>query len=341
MREPEILLLDEFTNALDSPARRHVLNILESLAESCVLVLATHRLNMLPSAIQREVALESGRITHAGPLRARRAGMTQYHGKMSRYPPVMRPEPELGPLPLIDIRNATVYLEREPVLHAVNWRVLPGEHWLVSGGNGAGKSTLLRLVAAEEYPAAGGEILRRDPQGRPVHDQESLRKGIRLLSNSLQAAYAYDVTGLELVLSGLEASIGLYREYAPEEINQARQRIAQVSNNAENLENRSIRSLSTGQMRRLLLARALAGSPYLLLLDEPFSGMDEGSRLRMLRLLAGIAAAGTQLVMVSHHETDMPGCITHILTLDGGRIVGMGPRRAGKALKISAEFEEC
>ena len=329
MRKPEVLLLDEFTNALDTQACRRVVGILEMLAEDRTLVLATYRRSILPREITRETALEKGNIVHDGPLRARTSQKNTLAGQHP-FPDGPRARGNTTKIPpLIDIRDATVYLGRLPVLHSVNWSIRQGEHWAVLGENGAGKSTLLRLAAGEEYPAVGGVVFRHTPYGTPVSDQETLRKGVRLLSDALQANYAYNLPGLDLVLSGFEASIGTYREYLPEELAEARERIRLVSGSRsrENLEARPIRSLSTGELRRLLLARALVGAPYLLLLDEPFSGLDEAARRHMRDLLEDIAATGTQLAMVSHHESDLPACITHALRLDRGRVMGAEVRK--------------
>lgn len=322
MRAPKLLLLDEFTNALDKSSLKRVLALLEEIAAESTLLLATHRRELLPEAVRREIVLEKGRLVRSGPLERLETEAA------TGTPSVPHQEKNASPggdafaeIPLIELRQATVYLERVPVLHDIDWTLRRGEHWAVLGKNGAGKSTFLRLLAGEEYPAYGGSINRHDPQGNAVTDQESLRRGTRLLSDRLQAHYAYNLSGLELVLSGFEASIGLYREYSPEEITEARQRIQDVTATpAENLENRAIRTLSTGQLRRLLLARALVGEPYLLLLDEPFSGLDEATRRHIRDILSRIARQGVHIIMVSHHAEDLPSCIRHTLRLVDGRI---------------------
>ena len=90
-----------------------------------------------------------------------------------------------------------------------------------------------------------------------------------------------------------------------------------------------VRSCSTGELRRLLLARALAGEPDLLLLDEPFSGLDAASRMEFMCLLDQLARQHIQMVMVTHHESDIIPAITHVLQLEGGRIKALWERKKG------------
>ena len=224
----------------------------------------------------------------------------------------------------IEIVNATVYLSGTPVLHDINWTIEPGQNWAVLGDNGAGKSTLMRLVAGDEFAAAGGSVRRWLPrQGGEQVKLECIRKGIRLVSDLQQATYTYDITGEELVFSGIDNSVGVYRAIASDELDEAHYCMRLLG--VEHLARRSIRRCSTGEMRRLLLARALIGSPDLLLLDEPCSGLDPAARDHMLELVDALMDQGVQIVLVSHRREDLIPTITHLLRLDHGRVTWNGP----------------
>lgn len=223
--------------------------------------------------------------------------------------------------PLIEIEHVFVTYpgtERH-ILNDFNLTLYEGEHAVIRGGNGAGKSTLLRLLAGDEIVAYGGEIVRELPrQGGVVDRLEVLRKGVRLVSDRQQATYTYDITGEELVFSGIDNSVGVYREPSEKELAQVTDILASL--HLEFLAKRTIRSCSTGEFRRLLLARALAGEPDLLLLDEPFSGLDAPSRNEFFALLNQLARQGVQMILVTHHKADIFPAITHMLQLENGRI---------------------
>ena len=315
VREPEVLLLDEVTDGLDARARNTLLDALERASELSTLVMTTHRPETLPSWIGRQIVLENGKAVD-GP-------MLETAVEPEKEPAPVASAPELkgirGCSARIAIKDASVFIDRVPVLYDINWTINPGENWAVLGGNGAGKSTLLRLLAGDEIVAYGGEIVRELPrQGGVVDRLEVLRKGVRLVSDRQQATYTYDITGEELVFSGIDNSVGVYREPSEKELAQVTDILASL--HLEFLAKRTIRSCSTGEFRRLLLARALAGEPDLLLLDEPFSGLDAPSRNEFFALLNQLARQGVQMILVTHHKADIFPAITHMLQLENGRI---------------------
>ncbi|MES9997077.1 ATP-binding cassette domain-containing protein [Desulfovibrio aminophilus] len=321
---PPVLLLDEFSNGLDARSRARMLELLEVVGRTSTLVIATHRNDSLPLCLHRAIRLDKGRILSDGPcLRpaAKRA--------LAPSIPEIRicPQPLADAEPLVRIRNATVYVDRVPVLREIDWSLHHGEQWILSGPNGAGKSTLLRLIAGEEYPAAGGAITRILPRhGGEVADRETLGRAISLVSDRQQAAYGYDLSGEELVLSGFDNSVGVYREYSRAERATATGWLERLG--AASLAERSLRSLSTGQLRILFLARAMVRNPEILLLDEPFSGLDSTARAGMMALLENLIATGVHLVLVTHHADDVPRLMTHVACMEQGRIVAAGPRTA-------------
>ena len=315
VRESEVLLLDEVTDGLDARARNTLLDALERASELSTLVMTTHRPETLPSWIGRQIVLENGKAVD-GP-------MLETAVEPEKEPAPVASAPELkgirGCSARIAIKDASVFIDRVPVLYDINWTINPGENWAVLGGNGAGKSTLLRLLAGDEIVAYGGEIVRELPrQGGVVDRLEVLRKGVRLVSDRQQATYTYDITGEELVFSGIDNSVGVYREPSEKELAQVTDILASL--HLEFLAKRTIRSCSTGEFRRLLLARALAGEPDLLLLDEPFSGLDAPSRNEFFALLNQLARQGVQMILVTHHKADIFPAITHMLQLENGRI---------------------
>ena len=320
--KPKILLLDECSDGVDRPHRAQLFAVLEHVASKTTLVCATHRPKHLLACCQRTYYL------HDGHLQA-------YMAAQIDTPNIVEPKfikyiPQTGQL-IFKLTNATVFIDGSEVLHKINWEVHQGEHWLIDGANGAGKSTLLRLLYGEECVAAGGKIERYLPSIEQERGGEisldCLHAKVSLVSPLLESTYGYVLTGLELVLTGLENSVGVYREYTNEEIAQARE-MCGLFINQESLAwvlERPFTQLSTGQVRRLFLARALMSKPDVLLLDEPCTGLDSESREHYLQLLERIACGellgkSVTLIVIAHNLTDIPKCLNRRAFMASGHL---------------------
>lgn len=336
VRNPAVLLLDEVTDGLDKEARVRLLSVLERVAKVTTLVISTHRPETLPPWMRREIRLHGGRILADGPTGARTAeDELRLSSPVGGLPalttsPVLAPAlgktslPQVQDTPFsgarVELQDATVFIDRKPVLHSLNWTIRPGENWAVVGSNGAGKSTLLRLLAGDETPAWGGAIRRYlPPHGQEVTDLETTRRYVRLVSDMQQATYGYNLSGEDLVLSGQDNTVGLYRRVSPAELEHAHHCLELFG--VQHLAKRSIRHCSTGEVRRLLLARAIMGEPALLLLDEPCSGLDPAARHHILSLIDALGHRGVQFILVTHHDQDVISAVNRVLYLADGHIV--------------------
>lgn len=302
--------------------------MLEEYAGRCTVILTAHRPEEIPDWCRERRYVSKGRLPDAPPAvfaapAARRGESRPAYSATGRI--------------LLALENVSVYIDRHKVLHDVTWSLHEGEHWQITGANGSGKSTLLRLLAGDEFVAAGGIISRWLPgQGGHVEMLADVRKGVRLVSDLSQALYGFTLSGLELVCSGFDNSIGVYREFTEKERDEALRVMAGLfpEGDAARVAEKSIRQLSSGQLRRLFLARALMGRPDILLLDEPCSGLDAESRARYLTLLDRLAGqpeegeqdgqdipGGVHLVFVSHHGEDAPLCVNREARMERGRLV--------------------
>ena len=221
---------------------------------------------------------------------------------------------------LIRIANADVFRNRKRILHDINWQMNADENWGVLGKNGSGKSTLIKLIYGDLDPAFGGKIQRFDRRSQRTIWQT--KNCIGCISADFQANYREELTGEEVVASGFFSSVGLLEKPSWPRITKVRKLIRRFGLNG--LAKKSILRMSYGELRKLLLLRAFVNAPKLLLLDEPFDGLDTKAKAQMADALERLSRNGTRLIVVTHHWNDLPRCITHALYLNAGRIVAQG-----------------
>ncbi len=230
--------------------------------------------------------------------------------------------------PLISIENSSVTRAGHRLVGPLSWQVLRGEHVAVIGHNGSGKTTLLKLLRGEYLPDGEGERIYDFGDG-PQHTVLGLRQRIGLVSADQQDFYFLHATrtlGRSVVLSGFFDTPLLYEEASPDQEVAADEVIGLLG--IEDLAVREMGTLSTGQVRKLLIARALVSQPDVLLLDESLEGLDVVSRAEVLALLEKAGERST-LVCAVHRVGDMPDCIKRIFLMDSGRIVSEMSRGDG------------
>jgi molybdate transport system ATP-binding protein len=305
-----VLLLDEVFNGLDARAREKLRRALERPRGGHDWVLTSHRPKELPSNVTHVARIEDGRILETHSPRP-------WDGTKHSPRALPRSRARTGEgAPLVRIANATIYRDYRPVIRDLNWTLLPGEHWAVLGANGSGKSTLLSLIYGDLHPALGGTIERA---GLSSGDRiEDWKRRVAWISPELQADHFAAHSLEEVVISGRYASVGLNVPPTAADRRSAR-RWLKYFNIAE-LRDRGPRSVSYGQMRLALFARAMANDPELLLLDEPCTGLDGDVRERVLREIERLARGGTQIVMAVHDADDIVPAVRNVLQLKrGGR----------------------
>jgi molybdate transport system ATP-binding protein len=327
---PRLLLLDEVLNGLDAANRARVLGWLARRSRRLPWVLATHRLEDVPRGANRALVLGRGRVAYRGPMRG--APLAEWLRARHR---LQARRPRRVGRALVRLRDARVYLDGSRALSGISLAVRGGECWVVHGRNGSGKTTLLRTLYGDHGVAVGGRIERAGVSpGVPL---EHFRRRVGLVAPHLQAEHPRELTVTEVVQSGRHASIGLNGAPSPADRAAARRALALFG--LTRLARRPLAELSYGESRRVLFARACVREPELLLLDEPFAGVDAPTRHALLRRVAALAANGAAVVVTTHQRDDWPGCATHELELAGGRARYCGPLRTRRvrAPRLSPE----
>jgi iron complex transport system ATP-binding protein len=211
------------------------------------------------------------------------------------------------------------------ILHDITWSVAKGEKWVVLGLNGSGKTSLLRLLSGFGYPSRGSIQVLGESFGKA--DLRHLRKRIGWVHGDLAKEFPGFMTCREVVESGGEGSIALYEEIRGKVARRAEEALDAMG--ARHLSRRLFATLSTGERQRVLIARALAAGPELLLLDEPCIGLDPVAREDFLVSLASLFAARRELTVISvtHHVEEIFEGYGRVLLVAGGRVVARGDRR--------------
>lgn len=224
---------------------------------------------------------------------------------------------------LVDFEDVSFIRDGKTLLGPITWQVELDERWVIVGPNGAGKTTLIRLAAAEEFPSSGKAWIMGERVGKT--DMRDLRTMIGVSSSALGNRIPPNEKVADLVVSAGYAILGRWREeYEELDLDQATEILEQVG--ALHLAERTWGTLSEGERKRVLVARALMTNPELLLLDEPSAGMDLGGREDLVGYLGELAmdADAPAIVMITHHVEEIPDGFTHALLLDEGSVVAQG-----------------
>jgi iron complex transport system ATP-binding protein len=247
--------------------------------------------------------------------------------------------------PVLDLIDASVIKADRPILNGLTLTIHAGEHTAIVGPNGAGKSALVRLLTHEDRAVA-------PPDGTsPVRvfgddrwDVFELRSQLGIVSADLHQRFVAGnsegrIRGEAAVLSGFLASDGILRYGAVTDDMRRRAAAALERMGAGHLAMRWMDELSSGEARRVLLARALVTSPRALVLDEPTTGLDLVARHDFMERVRQIARDGTTIILITHHIDEIIPEVERVVLLKEGRIAATGLKRSMlTAERLSALF---
>ena len=226
---------------------------------------------------------------------------------------------------LLDLANVFVQRGDRIALDGISLKIAPREHVAILGPNGSGKSTLIKTITRECYPLLRPETSFRI-LGKDSWNIFELRPHMGVVSNDLMATCTRDITGRELVLSGFFGSIGIWPHHHVTEEMEIKAAEVMKWLDAGHLRNRWLDELSSGEARRLLIARALIHNPGTLLLDEPTTSLDLAALHEVRGYLRQLAQSGIGLLLVTHHLDDIIPEIERVVLLRKGQVFADGPR---------------
>jgi iron complex transport system ATP-binding protein len=233
-------------------------------------------------------------------------------------------KPELNP-PLLDFCNLRVMRGQKIALDDFSLHISADEHVAILGPNGCGKSTLIKTITRECYPVARPEssmlIL-----GHETWDVFQLRAGLGIVSNDLMLTCTGDACGRDVVLSGFFSSISIFsnHEVSLQQRQSADAALAELK--ISHLADRPVCEMSSGEARRVLIARALVHKPRALLFDEPCNSLDLAAQQSLRHTMSALARSGTAVILVTHELADIVPEIRRVVLMSSGRVVADGPK---------------
>jgi iron complex transport system ATP-binding protein len=233
---------------------------------------------------------------------------------------------EMAPAhPLLEFQNIQVMRGQKIALDDFSLRIEADEHVAILGPNGCGKSTLIKTITRECYPVARDQSS-MSIMGKDSWDVFSLRSHLGIVSNDLMLSCTGDACGRDVVLSGFFSSTAIYPNHA---VNPRQREIAEVALaelRISHLADRPVCEMSSGEARRVLIARALVHKPRALLFDEPCNSLDLGAQQKVRQTMSTLANAGTAIILVTHELPDIVPQIQRVVLMKNGRVVADGPK---------------
>jgi iron complex transport system ATP-binding protein len=226
----------------------------------------------------------------------------------------------------LDLRSVNVARGDRVVLHDVNLHIRAGEHVAIMGPNGCGKSSLILTMTCQIYPIVQPGMHVRI-FGRERWDLTQLRKHFGVVGADLPGERTAVTTGLDAVTAGFFSASTLWPNLHVTEDMRARAAEALERMEGTHLSSQLVGTMSAGEKRRIVIARALVHRPKQLLLDEPSNALDLAAQRELRETLRRLAQEGTGLVLVTHHLSDILPEIERIILMRDGRIVGDGSRQ--------------
>jgi iron complex transport system ATP-binding protein len=226
----------------------------------------------------------------------------------------------------IELKKVSVLRGDRKILDDINLDISSGENVAVIGPNGSGKSTFVKLITGKIYPSYTGNDTVCRLFGHSRWNMYDLRSMFGIVTNELQHDFHNEITGFETVLSGFFSSVGISDNHTvtKDMTKKAGDMIDFLD--VSSIRNKKLETMSSGEARRFLIARALVNSPKVLVLDEPSNSLDISSSLKLHNIMRKISYTGTKIILITHLVSDIIPEMNRFIFFKGGKIFACGKR---------------
>ncbi|MBM6773970.1 ABC transporter ATP-binding protein [Olsenella profusa] len=239
--------------------------------------------------------------------------------------------------PLFQIHEASVVRAGKTILHVGDFRLAEGEHVALLGPNGAGKSTFIQLLTREVFP-----VWREEPpvrfRGAARPELAEVKRTLGIVSSTMHDQVRVHLPVADIVTGGLFGTLGLplHGEVTPADRALAMDALGRLG--IAELAERDVMTLSTGQVRRVLVARELVRDPQVLIFDEPCTGLDPEGMYHVRKTMGTLAAEGRSVVLVTHYPEDIIPAIRRVLLIKDGEVFADGPKERLLTSEVMSEL---
>ncbi len=228
---------------------------------------------------------------------------------------------------LFDFENLTVWRGERPALNGLSLKVALGEHTAILGPNGSGKSTLIKAITRECYPRYAPPECTFRILGQDRWHVDQLRSMLGIVTNDLVTTCTQSYPAREIVVSGFLSAIGIWpwHEVTPEMEKKADELLDFMG--LTDLKDRPMTEMSSGEVRRAVIARALVHNPRALILDEPTNSLDVHAFRDLRATMSKLAQAGITIILVTHHLPDIIHEIDRVICIKNGELTKDGTKK--------------
>lgn len=322
LSEPKVIILESPFIGLDAPSRSQLAELLRQLTDTGVqIILVVSAPQDIPAFITHvyEVAdMQCGpkytlqEYLSLETMTARRLNV--YDSSIILPTSADNDANRCSAKEIVNFKKVSIRYGERTIIDNLDWKILNGEKWALSGSNGSGKSTLLSLICADNPQAYTQNITLFDHKRGTGESIWDIKRHIGYVSPEMHRAYLKDIPAAAIVASGYYDTIGLYRQLTTTQMEECRAWLQVFG--IDHLRDRSFVKLSSGEQRLLLLARTMVKDPALLILDEPLHGLDTINKERVRAIISAFAERpGKTIIYVTHYPEELPRCIDKTLIL--------------------------
>lgn len=314
LQDADVYIFDSPFIGLDVNSRKNLSEIINQKSSTSTIIIIAE-VKDAPSCITHVSELENGKLKSFDTKESFQPSAISYQLSANSIP-LQKNNEEFDVA--VRLENVLVAYGDKKILTNINWQINRGEKWLLKGVNGAGKSTLISLITGDHPQAYANKVFLFDKKRGSGESIWDIKKKIGFVSPELHWYFDKTISVFNTIASGFFDTIGVYKKLNEEQHATVQQWLYFL--NLTSKAQFSLSTLSTSQQRLALLARALAKSPSLLILDEPCQSLDDKQVKDFVTLVDALCAQSNKtLIYVSHYENEIPKCVNKVMLLEDNK----------------------